>query len=110
MKTRYSKLKSTGRLFESQSGGDESNPQHLQDLIDNAVSSGHSKEDIEVGYEDDAVVQGWLADANETSKTYADKRREEYPSIEECIHAILDDELDALQIKRKAIKNKHPKE
>jgi hypothetical protein len=110
MKTRYSKLKSTGRLLESQSGGDESNPQHLQDLIDNAVSSGHSKEDIEVGYEDDAVVQGWLAEQTESAKTYADKRREEYPSIEECIHAILDDELDALQIKRKLVKDKYPKE
>ena len=110
MKTRYSKLKSTGRLLESQSGGDESNPQHLQDLIDNAVSSGHSKEDIEVGYEDDAVVQGWLQEQEEARKTYADKRKEEYPSIEECIHAILDDELDALQIKRKLVKDKYPKE
>ena len=110
MKTRYSKLKSTGRLLESQSGGDESNPQHLQDLIDNAVSSGHSKEDIEVGYEDDAVVEGWLQEQEEARKTYADKRKEEYPSIEECIHAILDDELDALQIKRKAVKDKYPKE
>ena len=110
MKTRYSKLKSTGRLLESQSGGDESNPQHLQDLIDNAVSSGHSKEDIEVGYEDDAVVEGWLQEQEEARKTYADKRKEEYPSIEECIHAILDDELDALQIKRKLVKDKYPKE
>ena len=83
MKTRYSKLKSTGRLLESQSGGDESNPQHLQDLIDNAVSSGHSKEDIEVGYEDDTVVQGWLKDANEASKTYADRRKPFYGTWEE---------------------------
>ena len=83
MKTRYSKLKATGRLLESQSGGDESNPQHLQDLIDNAVSSGHSKEDIEVGYEDDAVVQGWLKDANEASKTYADRRKPLYGTWEE---------------------------
>ena len=44
------------------------------------------------------------------SKKYQRDRKLEYPSIEECIHAILDDELDALQIKRKAIKNKHPKE
>ena len=82
----------------------------MQDLIDNAVSSGHSKEDIEVGYEDDAVVQVWLQEQEEARKTYADKRKEEYPSIEECIHAILDDELDALQIKRKLVKDKYPKE
>ena len=46
----------------------------------------------------------------EADKTYAEKRREEYPTIEECVHAILDDELDALQIKRKAVKDKYPKE
>ena len=40
---------------------------------------------------------------------YIAKRREEYPTIEECVHAILDDELDALQIKRNAVKDKYPK-
>ena len=44
------------------------------------------------------------------SQDYARKRKAEYPSIEECVHAILDDEVDALQIKRKAVKNKYPKE
>ena len=44
------------------------------------------------------------------SQEYARKRKAEYPSIEECVHAILDDELDSLQIKRKAIKDKFPKE
>ena len=110
MKVRYTKLKSTGLLFEHQSGGDESNPQHLQTLIDNAISAGHNKEDIESGYEDEEIVQGWLKDANEASKTYADKRKPEYPSIEECVHAILDNELNALQVKRQAVKKKYPKE
>jgi len=36
-------------------------------------------------------------------------RQEEYPSIQECIHAILDDQLDALQAKRAEIKTKYPK-
>ena len=40
---------------------------------------------------------------------YQRDRKVEYPSIEECVHAILDNELDALQIKRKAIKDKYPK-
>ncbi len=44
------------------------------------------------------------------SKKYQRDRKLEYPSIEECIHAILDDELDALQIKRKLVKDKYPKE
>jgi len=43
------------------------------------------------------------------SKEYARKRRAEYPSIEECVHAILDDDLVALQAKRSAIKDKYPK-
>jgi hypothetical protein len=36
-------------------------------------------------------------------------RKAEYPSIEECVHAILDDNLEALQVKRKAVKDKYPK-
>ncbi len=36
-------------------------------------------------------------------------RQAEYPSIEECVHAILDDDLDALQAKRAEIKTKYPK-
>ena len=36
-------------------------------------------------------------------------RQAEYPSIEECVHAILDDELDALQVKRAEVKTKYPK-
>ena len=40
---------------------------------------------------------------------YRRLRKPEYPSIEECVHAILDDNLEALQVKRKAIKDKYPK-
>ncbi len=40
---------------------------------------------------------------------YARKRKEEYPSIEECVHAILDDDLASLQEKRAAVKSKYPK-
>jgi len=43
------------------------------------------------------------------SQDYARNRQEEYPSIEECVHAILDDQLDALQVKRQAVKAKYPK-
>ena len=44
------------------------------------------------------------------STQYQRDRLEEYPSIEECVHAILDNDLDALQIKRQAVKQKYPKE
>jgi len=40
---------------------------------------------------------------------YARKREAEYPTIQECVHAILDDKLDALQTKRAEIKKKYPK-
>ena len=44
------------------------------------------------------------------AQDYARKRKLEYPSIEECVHAILDDDLTSLQEKRTIIKNKYPKE
>ena len=43
------------------------------------------------------------------AQSYVRKRETEYPSIQECIHAILDDDLDALQKKRAEIKKKYPK-
>ncbi len=39
-----------------------------------------------------------------------ENRKKEYPTIEECVHAILDDTLTDLQAKRTAVKNKYPKE
>ena len=40
---------------------------------------------------------------------YKDDRLKEYPSLQECIHAILDNDLEALQERRKAVKLKYPK-
>ena len=40
---------------------------------------------------------------------YSRKREAEYPTIQECVHAILDDDLTALQEKRQAVKTKYPK-
>ena len=37
-------------------------------------------------------------------------RMSEYPTIEECVHAILDDDLENLQILRQVVKDKFPKE
>ena len=47
--------------------------------------------------------------ADYDAKQYQRDRLSEYPSIQECIHAILDDELEALQLKRSAVKAKYPK-
>ena len=43
------------------------------------------------------------------AQDYARKRMAEYPTIEEAVHAILDDTLTELQIKRQAVKEKYPK-
>ena len=43
------------------------------------------------------------------AKEYARNRQAEYPSIQECVHAILDDDLENLQILRQAVKEKFPK-
>jgi len=46
------------------------------------------------------------------AQEYARKREAEYPSLQDCIHALLDggDTLTELQSKRTEIKNKYPKE
>ena len=43
------------------------------------------------------------------AQAYSRKREAEYPSVQECVHAILDDDLTALQEKRQAVKTKYPK-
>jgi len=47
--------------------------------------------------------------ASYDAQAYARNRATEYPSVQECVHAILDDTLDALQAKRAEIKTKYPK-
>ena len=46
---------------------------------------------------------------NYDAQEYQRKRQAEYPTIEECVHAILDDDLENLQAKRQAVKEKYPK-
>ena len=50
--------------------------------------------------------------AIEDAKQYQRDRKSEYPSIEDCVHALLDggDTLTDLQALRQAIKDKYPKE
>ena len=46
---------------------------------------------------------------NYDAQEYQRKRQAEYPTIEDCIHAILDNDLENLQAKRQAVKEKYPK-
>ena len=74
------------------------------------------------GQELDTCTIEWLDDTTPISKTdklqaeydaeeWKRNRQAEYPSHEDCIHALLDggDTLTELQEKRQAIKNKYPK-
>ena len=109
---RYAKQKSTGQLIESQSGGNPDNPTHLQTVKDNAVAHGITEDDIEVGYEDDEVVLGWINVQDETNMTYEEKRKREYPDYRDYLDAIVKGD-DAQKQKYiddcLAVKAKYPK-
>ena len=63
-----------------------------------------SKEDIQAKLDE---LQGI-----EDAKEYQRDRKSEYPSIVDCVHALLDggDTLTDLQALRQAVKDKYPKE
>ena len=68
----------------------------------------HSKDQVkptEVEFNDALKAEKAKYDA----QAYSRSREAEYPSVQECVHAILDDTLDALQAKRASIKTKFPK-
>jgi hypothetical protein len=107
---RYTKQISTGKLIETQGGGNPDNPVYLATLKDNAIASGIAEADIEVGYEDDAVVAGWLKKEEDDALTYSDKRKAEYPTIEELVVALYDtDDKAAIEKRRSDVKAKYPK-
>ena len=77
--------------------------------IDDATGAMDSQGNIvaidQAAYE--AEVTRLEAEWNATQ--YQRDRQTEYPTIEECVHAILDGELDALQAVRAEIKARYPK-
>lgn len=103
--------KATGKIIESQSGG--TTQEHLDTLKQNALNAGYLETDIEVKYMDDAEFAVLLKQQIDSEKTYADKRKAEYPSIYEYIDGIV--KGDTVQVQAyidacKAVKNKYPKE
>ena len=79
-------------------------------------SNSHNKvyENLVIHSDDEKPAKQWLEEElarqqDVYDNDYARKRKEEYPSIEECVHAILDDDLVALQEKRAAVKARYPK-
>jgi len=67
-------------------------------------------EDIDMPSDEELELEIQKLQQEYESLQYIHKRRKEYPSIEECIHAILDNDLEALQAKRQAVKDKYPKQ
>ena len=71
-----------------------------------------------IDWQDESISQPSDADietelvrlrAEYDAQEYARQRESEYPSVQECVHAILDNTLDALQAKRASVKLKYPK-
>jgi hypothetical protein len=96
--------KETGFVIESQ-------PYASEDiLIQNAVSSGFSAENIEVKNMTEEELQTLLESQRESRMTYAQKRKAEYPSVQDLVVALYDTEDKiAIDIKRAEIKLKYPK-
>jgi len=102
--------KSTGRIIESQSGGE--GEKDLAVLIANAVNCGKNTADVEAKYVDDAEFQRIMTVQRETEMTYAQKRIREYPPIADYIDSIV--KGDATQRQKYindclSVKAKYPK-
>lgn len=90
--------------------------------VDNDLAT-HTKIDVAIPeYTDTQLCKWdgsqWLVEDSQTlidakaeydAQEYARNREAEYPSIQECVHAILDNTLDVLQAKRASVKLKYPK-
>lgn len=78
-------VKATGKVIESQSGG---NGQDLDALVQNAVAAGFASEDVEAKYIDDAEYATLIAKQREAEWSYADKRTKEYLPAGETLDAL----------------------
>ena len=80
------------------------------DVIETSVMTGETiTRDYTQQEKDNIAAAQADAKKNFDALDYKAKRMSEYPTIEECVHAILDDDLEALQVKRTAVKEKYPK-
>ena len=97
--------------------GTDSEESKRQTAIFNLVGGNLSMHGSKVAYNDnqtpptDSEIGAEIArlEKEYSDNEYIRKREVEYPSIQECVHAILDDDLTDLQEKRQAIKTKYPK-
>ena len=83
---------------------------NMADVIEIDVQTGEETTRSYTQEEKDNIATAQAeAKKNFDALDYKAKRMSEYPTIEECVHAILDDDLEALQVKRTAVKEKYPK-
>ena len=108
MQTRYAKQISTGKIIQSQSGGTDAD---LETVKQNALNSGYAPDDIEVGWMDADECYKKQTEQDFEAMTYSDRRKLEYPSIQELVVALYDtDDKAAIEKRRADIKLKYPKE
>lgn len=102
--------KKTGRIIESQSGGE--GEKDLAILIANAVNCGKIKTDVEAKYVDDAEFAMLMTAQKATEMTYVDKRKAEYPPMADYLDGIVKGDTARVQDyinKCLAVKAKYPK-
>jgi hypothetical protein len=102
---RYCKVKTTGQVIETQSGGGD-----LEMFYGN--NSIYSRDELEVGIEDDEVVRGWLSEQAEARKSYSDRRKESYPPATDYLDGIVkgdQGQIDKYIADCLAVKDKYPK-
>ncbi len=115
MKIRYAKNLITGSI-ETQSGGTEGVQSDLDLMQSNMIgdgANGLTPANVEVGWEEEAIVSEWAKSFTDSLKTYADKRKAEYPPATDYLDGIV--KGDQTQIDKYisdclAIKEKFPKE
>ena len=85
-------------------------PEVVNILYDNSVWTAWDENEKEVELDEELIkIELEKLQAEYKLVEYKKLRKAEYPSIEECVHSILDNNLEALQVKRKAVKDKYPK-
>ena len=88
----------------------KAHPEVVNILYNHSVWTAWDENEKEIELDEELIkIELEKLQAEEKLVEYKKLRKAEYPSIEECVHAILDDKLDALQAKRLKIKTKYPK-
>ena len=100
----YAKEKATGKILASNS--------HCtaESMLSDITSDGTKAEDVVVAEASEEQIRTWITEQKEAAKTYADKRKAEYPKIAELVVALYDtDDKAAIEKRRADIKKKYPK-